>query len=203
MNQPILSILIASIPSRLGNAMSMFGELNRQCGMSSAGEVEILMLTDNKTRSVGMKRQSLLDLAKGEYVAWVDDDDEVSEDYVSSILKAILVEHVAHGHPKPDLVVWPILVTINGGQEGFVMPSIQNAADPIPEYAPPMTKRPPHHLCCWKAELARKGKFPDIQHGEDFQWARQVWPHIKSEALIPNALYHYKWDKNVTEAEPV
>lgn len=190
MKTPLLSILIASIPSRMEKARALYETLLAQ----SSDDVEILLFLDNKKRSVGMKRQALLDLANGEYVVWCDDDDDVSYDYVPSIIAAI--------SSKPDVVVWPFLVTINGGNEGIVLPSIAHMNKPIPEYEPPVTYRPPHHLCAWRRQIALKGKFPDKQHGEDFEWARQVWPYVKTQSEIPKRLYHYRWDKTVTEAEP-
>ena len=203
MKTPLLSILIASIPSRMDKARALYENLLFQAGKNDHGTVEILLFLDNKQRSVGMKRQSLLDLSRGEYIVFVDDDDEVSDLYVTKIVQAILVDNIARGAEKPDVIVWPILVSINGAQKGIVLPSIAHINKPIPEYEPPVTYRPPHHLCCWKREIAIKGVFPDKQHGEDFDWARQVWPHAKTEKFVELALYHYRWDKAVTEAEPV
>lgn len=44
--------------------------------------VEILTLTDNKQRSIGAKRQALLNLAQGKYIAFLDDDDVPSHNYI-------------------------------------------------------------------------------------------------------------------------
>ena len=194
MKTPLLSILVPSIPSRLAGAVSMFDYLTEQCGTNLSGNVEILMLTDNKQRSVGMKRQALLGIARGDYVCFADDDDFISQHYVSSIIKAIQEDH-------PDVIVWPFKVTINGGREGIVLPSIAHMNKPIPEYEPPVTYRPPHHLCCWKREIAIKGRFPDLMEGEDFAWAAQCWPYVKTERQIDKVLYHYRWDRAVTEAK--
>lgn len=190
--KPILSVLMATIPSRFVAFLLLYRELLEQ---SKDFAVEILALMDNKKRSVGAKRQALLDIANGQYVTYVDDDDEITSNYVSFILESIM--------DNPDLIVSPIRVTINGERDGIVESSIRYADNPIPEYAPPITYRPPHHLSVWRAEIARKGTFPDIQHGEDFKWAAQCWPYVKNEVRIDKVLYHYKWSKNVTEAEPV
>lgn len=203
MTKPLLSILIASIPSRIGQAITLYESLLGQASGTIWGRVEILMLLDNKQRTVGAKRQALLDISSGEYVTFVDDDDSVSDQYVSKITTAIGDGRITRWAPRPDVVVWPIRVTINGEQDGLVYPSMDYVKDPIPEYSPPITKRPPHHLCCWRRSIAIKGTFPDKQHGEDFEWARQVWPYVGTEMTISDTLYHYRWDKTVTEAEPV
>ena len=51
--------------------------------------MEIIGLFDNKKRSVGEKRQDLLNLAKGQYLVFIDDDDRISDDYISSIIQAM------------------------------------------------------------------------------------------------------------------
>ena len=45
-------------------------------------EVEVLTELDDGTRSIGEKRNALVESAGGEYVCFVDDDDMVSSDYV-------------------------------------------------------------------------------------------------------------------------
>ncbi len=53
------------------------------------GSVEHLVIFDNCKRSVGLKRQACLDIARGDYIAFVDDDDDISADYISRIREAI------------------------------------------------------------------------------------------------------------------
>lgn len=191
----LLSILIPGVPRRHASAEFLWRKLEEQ--LENISGVELLMLRDNKTRSTGAKRQALLDISQGRHISFVDDDDDVAANYVSRIMGKIDVPE------PPDLVVFPIRCTINGYQEGMVVPSITHVNKPIQEYAAPLTPRPPHHLCCWKREIAIQGKFPDIQHGEDFSWAKQIWPLVRTEAAIEACLYHYRWDEDVTEAEPI
>ena len=70
-----LSILIPSIPSRFRRFQKLFEKINAQ----ATNEVEILGLFDNKKRSIGHKRDALVQMSKGEYVCFCDDDDDVSE----------------------------------------------------------------------------------------------------------------------------
>ena len=81
-----LSILICTVPSRVGNFLpAAVTELQRQIDSSGQGQVELIYLGDNKQRTVGRKRNDLLQLAQGEYVAFVDDDDRVAPNYISRI----------------------------------------------------------------------------------------------------------------------
>jgi len=80
----ILSILTPSVPSRLEQLNALRAMLASQIGDQLA--VEHLILIDNKRRTVGEKRDNLLRIALGRYVAFVDDDDFVSEDYINEIV---------------------------------------------------------------------------------------------------------------------
>ena len=62
---PLLSILTPAVPSRMAQLAKLCDELAKQIGGLA---VEHLTLLDNKRRSVGLKRQALLDIARGDYV---------------------------------------------------------------------------------------------------------------------------------------
>ena len=81
-----LSILTPTIPSRKEQLSKLSEKIAKQ---SNDLAVEHLSFADNRTRTIGAKRQSLLDIARGEYIAFVDDDDDIEPDYVSEILLAI------------------------------------------------------------------------------------------------------------------
>jgi hypothetical protein len=74
-----LSILTPAVPSRIFQLQKLCFELE---GQIKGLPVEHLALLDNKRRTVGEKRDALLRAARGRYVAFVDDDDDVSDDYV-------------------------------------------------------------------------------------------------------------------------
>jgi len=78
-----LSILIPSIPSREDRLNRIYAKLLDQVGER---DVEILVFIDNKKRSIGLKRDALVQMSIGDYVAFVDDDDDVSDDYIDEML---------------------------------------------------------------------------------------------------------------------
>jgi len=192
MTRPMLSVLISTVPRRHLMAHALFERLQHQ---AEGRPVEILSLCDNKTRTIGAKRQALLDVSQGAWVSWVDDDDQVSIDYVSEIQRAI-------EDSQADVITFPIRVTLDGEQDGHVLPAMAHMpknGEPLAEYKPPYTFRPPHELCAWRAEIARKGRFPDTNIGEDFGWARQVWPYVRTEHEIPRSLYWYRFQSKLAE----
>ena len=79
---PKLSILIPSIPSRIQDRMiPLYHKLQEQIRkLDNPKDVELLCVIDNKRRSIGYKRESLVYIARGNYLAFVDDDDD-NEDY--------------------------------------------------------------------------------------------------------------------------
>ncbi|MDP2651957.1 MAG: glycosyltransferase family A protein, partial [bacterium] len=96
------SILIPAVPSRLSQLSELLAALESQ---TNGRPVEVLVFLDNKQRSIGFKRDALVQLARGDYVAFVDDDDTVSPAYVDQILAAI--------ESEPDVVTFVQRVVLN------------------------------------------------------------------------------------------
>ena len=67
-----LSILILSIPSRIKQLETLLEKLENQF---DDDRVEILVMLDNKSFHIYEKRNELLDMARGEYLCFLDDDD--------------------------------------------------------------------------------------------------------------------------------
>ena len=82
-----LSILIASLVSRTELYRTLASHLKQQM-QGLEDQVELLVLTDAKEVSTGVKRQKLLERAKGEHVVFIDDDDWVPDYYVREMLHA-------------------------------------------------------------------------------------------------------------------
>src|SRR5208282_4585142 len=85
-----LSLLIPTLECRSAQFSCLVEGLEfqiRNAGRSS--DVEILLYPDAGGHSIGYKRNILLGRAKGEFVAFIDDDDEVSECYIELICDAL------------------------------------------------------------------------------------------------------------------
>ena len=65
--------------------------------ISQHHSVEIIYLVDDKEISTGEKKERLINMAKGEYVVIIDDDDTVSLDYFNTIMPVLINE-------KPDCI---------------------------------------------------------------------------------------------------
>jgi glycosyltransferase involved in cell wall biosynthesis len=156
--------------------------------------VEHLAFTDNKQRRVGAKRQALRDIARGEYVAFVDDDDDIADDYIAELLKAI--------ERKPDVVCFMQRAIIDGVQGIVDFDLIKHRTDAPWQPCPAITARRPWHVCAWRRELAIQGIFPEIDYGEDLQWLNQVHHLARTQVKIDKILHTYRHNATTTEAPP-
>jgi len=83
-----LSILIPTLHERRQKLFVLKQKL-MMLARPYGDEIEILINEDNGEKSTGVKRNELIDLAKGRMSAFIDDDDDVPHYYFDSIFKAI------------------------------------------------------------------------------------------------------------------
>lgn len=183
-----LSILIPSIPSRFESFQRIFAKLQLQ---AEGRPVEILGLFDNKKRSIGLKRDALVQSSKGEYVAFVDDDDNVTDSYMVSLLQAI--------EQRPDVITFKQQSIINGEECIVDFDLHYKVNEP---FAPgKVIKRRPFHVCAFRGDIARRYHFPDSMYGEDWEWCKQVLRDVKTQVKIDKVIHIYVFDSQVTEAK--
>ena len=173
---PKLSILIATIPFRELQLQELIENLHSQ-----GGDVEILV-DGNMGYNVGRKRNLLLERATGEYIVFVDDDDEVSEDYIPLILGAI--------KSKPDCVGTSGIITINGdtGHQWHISRRFKKWYEKDGVYF-----RTPNHISPVRRDIALKAKFKEIAFGEDFDYSMRILHLLKTEVVIKENIYTYNY----------
>lgn len=189
-----LTILIPSthtrrktfLPSILEQVYSQYDSLSNE----QQKQVEILTLIENKSRLLGDKRNGMINLAQGEYIVHVDDDDRISPDYISELLKAI--------ESDKDVIVFQASVSLNGESPnicyyGSKYKKDYNSSDAY--------FRIPNHICCVKRELAMQVPFRNILYGEDSAYSKELLPLIKSEHVIDKVLYYYDYNEDTTETQ--
>ena len=188
---PILSVLIPTVPSRREAAWKLFDKISAQSREYAGGwdPVEVLVLLDNKQRSTGLKRDALLQASRGKYVAFVDDDDDVSDNYVREIVKASAT--------NAGVIVFDSDCFLNG-QPGALI--THHFGSPNYQYSPEGFTRGAWHIHAWRGEIARMVPFPDIQNGEDWPWCHAMKSLTATSTKIDEVLYHYRYDHETTEA---
>jgi len=172
-----LSILICSIKGRERSLDILLQTLRKQ----KTNDVEILVEVDNKRITTGEKRNILLKKAKGDYIAFIDDDDMVSEDYISKILKAI--------ESKPDCC--SIEGTVRFKRKGTQKRFLHSMQFKSWFTANDIYYRCPNHISPVKRELALKTGFPNISVEEDKAFSLKLLPLLKTEEVIKGPIYFY------------
>jgi len=184
------SILICAVPSRIAKLTKLLEKLNNQIKDKL---VEVLVLYDNKKRSVGAKRNSLLNMAQGEYIAFIDDDDTVADNYIDKILETI------DKNQNVDVINFTQATIFADGRltqictYGLTYEYV---------YRPAKWRGKPAHTMVWRREVAIKGIFPDSDWLEDRNWVDQVCKVATTEVQIPDILYFYRVNKELSEALP-
>ena len=189
--RPKLSILIPSVPSRIDKVKSLYDRLNCLIGDSL---VEVLTFTDNKKRSIGKKREALVKISNGEYVCFLDDDDDFFDEYVSELLHAT--------EKGTDVITFKQKCTIDGKSciVDFDLNHTENEEVKMINSEYKDVKRMPFHICAWKSEIAKSEDFPDVGYGEDWDWCKRLLSKTKTQYKIDKLLHHYVFDSKVTEA---
>ena len=93
------SVLIPTLVERQAVFERLVQKLTQQAkddGLQN--EIEILDFPDNRENTLGFKRHELIAQACGEFIAFVDDDDDISDRYVQLIYSAL------REHPTVDCV---------------------------------------------------------------------------------------------------
>ena len=195
--RPLLSILTPAVTSRLDQLSWLCDKIQRQIGDLA---VEHLVFLDNKRRTVGEKRDALLRISRGHYIAYVDDDDDISHDYIPELVNAIDV-------PRPPDVITFLQKAIVNGQSAIIEFKLGNPNEPFTSQPLnsstsqlPIVKRSAWHICAWKRDLAIGSHFPAINYGEDWAFAEPLCAIAQTETHIPKILHYYRHSSATTEA---
>lgn len=189
MSDIVLSILIPTLVER---RLQFYNLKKRLEKLSSGYPVEILENEDNREKTTGVKRNELVDKAKGRFSAFIDDDDDVPNHYFSSIFEAI----------KRDETIDCI------GFKGFLIDRTRphNMQRDVFKHSKGLTYsqgkvdgmylRPPNHLNPMLTSYFRAIRFPDKTFAEDYDFCLRLDKSglIKNEAYLDIIMYHYQFN---------
>lgn len=194
MSKPQWTILIPTIPDRVG---TYFPELVRVL-LAQVGDlpIHVVGLFDNYQWAVGAKRNRLLELIEGTYFSFIDDDDEIAEDYVATLWEAQQVQ------PQPDVIVFEQLTDLSGGAHHRCRYGVEYDYW-MSEDKTEWTGKPAHTMV-WRTEAVRTARFPDEKNcGEDMAWVQQAASLVLTQHRIDKILYYYHFNFSNTRTRGV
>ena len=188
-----LSILMCTLPQpfRDGNFLKSISE--KITTQIRGRSVQFLYLGDNKSISVGEKRNHLLNMAKGDRICFVDDDDQITDNYVDKLLEYCELDF--------DCVGIGVKFTKDLETESIYDYSFKkniNTRDPK-RGGMRIYGRMPNHLCLWRKEIAQRCVFPDMNLGEDHAWAEAQLLKGYSFHKTDEIIYHYDFRPQNTQ----
>lgn len=184
MSEPILTIMIPTTVDRREQFANLINELQRQrMGFRIEGLVEIIWREDNKEISVGLKRQQLLEDAKGEFVVGFDSDDFPAPTYLEDILNSLL------SNPEIDHVGFIEDCDIDGAKSRSIFSIKHKSWDEKEEGYDQVRCANPKSVI--RRTKALQVGYKDLRWGEDRVFAEAVTPLLESEVFIDKPLYKY------------
>ena len=192
-----LSILIPSLPSRWERSQKLYTKISKMC---EGKDIEILLFLDNKKRTVGGKRDALVQMSRGKYFMFVDDDDDIVsvDEIYQATFQDVDVITFKQKCLSPNKDKTPFIVTFGLGNQNEININRELTTDsnnPVFNEC----RRPPYHVCAWNQKF-KTYRFPEISYGEDWQWVQQCLPEAKTEVFIDKILHGYNYDQTVSEA---
>jgi len=185
----ILSIIMLTVPERKEQFNKIKNKVLKQINYCNEvhptlGEVEIIEINSPKLldggESIGKKRNIGMNQAKGKYVIWLDDDDNISPDYVETLLR--LAESNA------DVLTFNQLCKF----ENYWMIVKMNLSILEDEQARPgIIERRPYSICAFKKEVVKNIKWIDANINEDVNFINEALKLVKTECNSERILHEY------------
>lgn len=181
---PVLSVLIATLPVRKMMFDRLTANLRLQITPPARTSIVEVLADDLVEGTIGAKRNRLLFKARGTYVVFIDDDDNVPDLYIEKILNAV--------DSFPDVVGFVLHQMIRYNLAAVCYHSLQvEFWEDYSRDGQQYRRRTPTHLNPIRSDLASQARFPDISQGEDHEFMRQVMPLLKTEYFIDDCMYYY------------
>lgn len=187
----LFSILIPSTHSRMDMTMSLVDRLLDQIEAGNyIGLVEVITLYDKGEKSIGTKRNELVQMAKGTHLAFVDSDDDIVSNYIDLNMEGISL--------GVDCCSLRGVITWDGQNPQTFEHSTKYNEWKTNDTGAITYERYINHLNCVKKSIANQINYEDISFGEDKKWSDKLRESglIKTEHYIDSVLYHYKFITN-------
>jgi len=185
------SVLIPTIPGREFSLRKLLGSIREKVSRIAPHlRVEYCVRFDNREMSIGMKRQELLQNAKGKYMSFVDDDDDITDAYIED-----LVETIRGQYPVMRLRGQISQYTFTHSLENRLISPMASGE---------VFLRPPNHLNPMMTDVAKLIHFRDSVRGEDLDWTIRLarTGFLTMEYKSSQDRIHYLYEMGTRRLDP-
>ena len=154
------SVLIPTIPGREEKLRTLITSIQEKVArICPELRLELCVAFDNREMSIGLKRQQLLNQAKGRYLSFVDDDDQITDAYIED-LKACFDGGFHTMRLRGQMKEYTFTHSVH----------VKLTDRMATKDDPPVFQRPPNHLNPMLSDVAKMIPFKNAVHGEDLDW---------------------------------
>lgn len=187
-----VSFLIPTITGRESVLASLLASIHDKMRGQEL-RYEIVVEYDGKEQTIGKKRNKLVQRARGKYIAFVDDDDEITPAYVRDLVATVRGGYSVmklRGRIHDKTFVHDLCIGVN---------------DPLA--VGQVFQRPPNHLNPMLRDVSICFQFPEVKFMEDFHWSYRVavrgFLQTQYDSRDEEIHYIYKWSGNVIHLDSI
>ena len=139
------------------------------------------------------------DIARGTFVAYVDDDDTVSPDYVASLVAVIKIATTSTASPtdQVDVITFEQFARVDDAHAKIVFGLRQQNQPFVPDTE---VQRAAWHVCAWRRSVAILSHFPESNYGEDWAFAEPLNRIARASIHLDKVLHYYRFNSATTAA---
>jgi len=191
----LLSICIPSITERIHTTAILIGKIQKQIDDNKLNKyIQLVCHMDNRSVPLIYKRNTLQSKSRGKYFVHLDDDDDVSDDYVKDIYNTIMDLKT-----DVDVITYNQLALVEN-DKFYVMCDIKSSMNldylgVNPNDSLRVFKRFPWQWCAWHQRFNSVYRSDiDTNAKEDVNWLNRVkLEYPKTQKNIPKTLHIYNF----------
>jgi glycosyltransferase involved in cell wall biosynthesis len=140
------------------------------------------IIDDRDDISIGAKRKCMIDRCKGDYIAMLDDDDDITDSYFYEVLKGI--------EKGVDVICLKRVLYIDGKINAVIAHGVSNP------YLEGCQSALAGHFCPVKRDIVTKVNYCDAGRHEDSNHIERLVPYLKTAYYVPIPTY-IQYFKNI------
>ncbi len=192
-----ISILTPITPNRINVYQNLINNLEEQRRRLKLPKefLDQQIELDNFEKSIGEKRNNLLERAKNKYSIFIDSDDNVSNNFLQDIIQVI--------DSEPDTITFKSLQTDNNQIYNFSLQHKEFKRSDVVKNGKREMFWPVGHISLIKTEIAKQIKFQHCNYREDIMQSEELLKSglLKTEIHFNEIMYYYNFNSGLSDAQ--